>query len=64
MLCKPRFNFDKFLEITYKLHSSKKRKRQECDDICNNNTQVISDTLIKEFDKLFTQQNKLTEYLV
>ena len=32
MLCKPRFNFDKFIEITYNLSTNKKRKLRVLDE--------------------------------
>ena len=35
MLCKPRFNFDKFLEITYNLSThSNKRKKTQTEQMC------------------------------
>ena len=38
MLCKPRFNFDKFIDITYNLSVGNSKKRKRCSEEINEKT--------------------------
>jgi hypothetical protein len=65
MLCKPRFNFDKFIEISYNLtiSSGKKRKRHS-DDLNSDEEQkkLAPEVLIPKLQKMFNEQKKAVEY--
>ena len=53
MICKPRFNFDKFIEISYNLSKCKKRKYGNL---------LAPEILLPQLNKMFHEQDTSTEY--
>lgn len=65
MLCKPRFNFDKFMEITYNLTGKNAKKRKHCSEEANDETSYLTpDILIPKLKDMFHQQEIAVEYIV
>ena len=60
MLCKPRFNFDKFIEITFNLIGGNSKKRKRCSEEAN----LTSDILIPKLKDMFHQQEIAVEYML
>ena len=56
MICKPRFNFDKFMEISCNLLKCKKRKYQ-CNGIL-----LAPEILLPQLNKMFHEQAISIEY--
>ena len=65
MLCKPRFNFDKFIEITYNLSNGKSKKRKRCSEEADEEKSYLTpDILIPKLKDMFHQQEIAVEYIV
>lgn len=67
MLCKPRFNFDKFIEITYNLSNSyNKRKRNDdaYDAYYTYDKIILPELLVPKLNNLFKEQQNAEEYFV
>ena len=56
MTCKPRFNFNKFVEILIELTKSKKRKRCDEEVINNNYSNLTQEILLHNLKDIYNKQ--------